>query len=165
MFNLFTLLNDFMIWKDLIIFLSRRFWWRSSKNDHRVFYLLRFAEKTNFLLKILFELCFFFLQNVVQIDRERNDFSKNSNQLIRNFASRLFVSTLNIRITIMILKKILVIDNCRNDCKQRIRHFVIDMNRLKKKTLLKDYQKIDLFVYRRLCFNIICVCFDEHFIN
>ncbi len=65
----------------------------------------------------------------------------------------------------MILKKIFVIDNCRNDCKQRIRHFVIDMNRLKKKTLLKDHQEIDLLMYRRLCFDIIYVCFDEHFIN
>jgi hypothetical protein len=164
-FNSSALLNDFMIWKNLIIFLSRRFWWRSSKSNHRVFYFLRFVEKINFLLKILFELCFLFLQNVVQIDRERNDFSKNSNQLIKNFASRLFVSTLNIQIMIMILKKIFIIDNCWNDYKQRSRHFVINMNRLKKKTFLKDHQKINLLVYRKLCFDIICVYFDEHFIN
>jgi hypothetical protein len=164
-FNSSALLSDFMIWKNLIIFLSCRFWWRSLKCDHRVFYFLRLAEETNFLLKILFEFCLLFLQNVVQINRERNDFSRNSNQLIRNFASRLFVLTLNIWITIMILKKIFVIDNCQSDCKEQNRFFIIDMNRLKKKTLLKSHQKIDLLMYEKSCFDIICVCFDEQFIS
>ncbi len=154
-----------MIWKNLIIFLSCRSWWRWLRNDHQIFYFSRFVEKTNFLSKILFELLFWLLQNVEQICHERDDFFEMSNQLIRNFALKLVVLALNTQITIMILKKILVIDNYRNDCKKLIRSLTIDMIRSETRILLKNFQDNDLCLHRRLCFDTICARFDERFIS